>query len=172
MHIAFASIFSRSWMQLPKSFSDTHLGESNETYELRRYIDQGRYSMVFDATDTQSEKPVVIKVLKSGRLDKIAKEIELLTILKDSPGVIRLLNSSSNHTRFNYLVFESIGDDIQALSHIIPLSEQDVKTYFRLLLQALMSCHEHKIMHRDIKPRNIIVNRASETLRLLDFGLR
>lgn len=166
--------FSRSWHQVVTSSTRAESQKVvDNTYEVVRFIDQGRYSMVFDAVHGVSDQPVVLKVLKSGRLDKLSKEIEILEKLRGSAGIIRLLNAS-NSTRFNYLVFESIGAEHRALCHGSgrALSASEVKLYIRLLLQAVKSCHSHKIMHRDIKPKNIVVNTATETLRLLDFGLR
>jgi len=51
------------------------------------------------------------------------------------------------------------------------LCEEDIKIYLYQLLLALYHCHSHGIIHRDVKPRNIVVNPEKKKLKLIDFGL-
>jgi serine/threonine protein kinase len=160
--------------------NDPDATDPTDAYEIVRYIDQGRYSMVFEAIHTPTNSSVIIKVLKSGRVRTVKeeKEVEILSKLKAAPGIVQLQSvSNSNQSRYNFLVFDNDADGIfQPLSHHplrgAPLSEIEVRNYFYLLLRAISSCHEHGIMHRDIKPRNIMINRQSGDLFLIDFGLR
>lgn len=171
---ALPSAFSRVPRFLQSSaFYPTAEVDSIDNYEIVRYLDQGRHSVVFDALHRPTKTPVVIKVLRSRSAHKISRETDILQTVQNCSGVIRLLWSSSGY-RFDYLVFESIGQNCQPLRHDSrqPLSVLEVKVYMHLLLTALKSCHEKNVMHRDIKPRNIIINRDLRLLRLLDFGLR
>lgn len=51
------------------------------------------------------------------------------------------------------------------------LSDYEVRLYLYKLLQALDFAHSRGLMHRDVKPRNIVVNRRTRALRLIDWGL-
>lgn len=55
---------------------------------------------------------------------------------------------------------------------LIPtLDDFDIRLYLFKLLQALDYCHSHGIMHRDVKPLNIVINHEAKQLRLIDWGL-
>lgn len=146
--------------------------DNGNDYEIVRYIDQGRYSMVFEAIQQPSTDSVVIKVLKNS-LPAKSNEVSILRLLRDVPDIVSLKHASSGG-RFDHLVFSGNGGKHQPLCHgaHTPLTPAEVKKYFHDLLTALSSCHERSIIHRDVKPKNIAIVRHSGTLRLLDFGLR
>lgn len=50
-------------------------------------------------------------------------------------------------------------------------TDQDVRFYFYELLKALDACHSMGIMHRDVKPHNLIIDHVRRRLRLIDWGL-
>lgn len=51
------------------------------------------------------------------------------------------------------------------------LGDKEIRVYLYKLLTALDYCHSHGIMHRDVKPLNIVINPKSQELRLIDWGL-
>jgi len=51
------------------------------------------------------------------------------------------------------------------------LGDMDFRLYLYKILQALEYCHSNGIMHRDVKPLNIVINHAERRLRLIDWGL-
>ena len=70
------------------------------------------------------------------------------------------------------LVLESLGDEVQYLGHQgKSLDGEEIKYYMRCLLTGLKECHQAGIMHRDIKNRNIMVNKVTKQLRIIDLGL-
>ena len=158
--------------RLHKTTPRTRQSEPGSGYEIVRYIDQGRYSMVFEAVERPSADRVVIKILKNS-LPAKSNEVSILRSLRGAPNIVSLKHVSSGG-RFDYLVFSSTGGKHQPLSHGAhgPLTPKEVKKFFYDLLTALSSCHERCILHRDVKPKNIAIVRDSGTLRLLDFGLR
>lgn len=46
-----------------------------------------------------------------------------------------------------------------------------VQSYVYQILKAMQFCHAHRVLHRDLKPQNILIDRASNTVKVADFGL-
>lgn len=174
--------FSRALEALTTSVIDA------SELELRRFIDSGRFSNVYEAKIGGSQ-PCVCKVLKPDVLDtKILREVDILERCDDIEGVIHLLGIIKNDkSRSVGLIFESVGENYQWLSHkgrppnvkselkselesSNPLSKQEIKYYMHRLLLTLQKIHRRGIMHRDVKPRNVIIDRVSRALKLIDFG--
>ena len=51
------------------------------------------------------------------------------------------------------------------------LTIDDIQVYMKSLFLALMTVHDHGIIHRDVKPSNVLFNYKNKTLKLIDFGL-
>ena len=72
-----------------------------------------------------------------------------------------------------YCVMELMESDLASLLYGLEsrLSAGAVKLFMRQLCKGLAYCHAHMVMHRDIKPQNLLVNSATRTLKIADFGL-
>ncbi|CCM02637.1 uncharacterized protein FIBRA_04741 [Fibroporia radiculosa] len=142
-----------------------------DRYEITRRIGGGRYSEVFEGNDLSNEEAVVIKVLKPVAKKKIKREIKILRNLSGGPNIVGLLDVVHDPpSRSHSLIMEYVENtDWKELYN--SLSELEVKHYVFQLLRALDFIHERGIMHRDVKPGNIMFNRESGNLRLIDWGL-
>lgn len=74
-----------------------------------------------------------------------------------------------------YLVFEFLNQDLKKLldaqkTHTVGLPKPTVKSYLWQLLQGISHCHAHRILHRDLKPQNLLID-AKGHIKLADFGL-
>ena len=141
--------------------------------EIVRFLDEGRFSSVFVGEDTRSHREVVIKVLHPTYLGKVKREIRMLRACQRLQYFIKLFGVvKCQSLRTVALILESLGAEVECLGHhAIPLNTEEVKHYMRCLLTGLKECHQLGIMHRDIKNRNIMVNRDSRELRIIDLGL-
>lgn len=142
-----------------------------ERYEMVRSIGRGKYSDVYEGVDTRNDVPVIIKLLKPVRKVKIAREIRILELLRGGPNIIALLDiCHDNISSTPSLVFEKIS--LTNLKQVmLTLSLADAKIYLYQVFKALDYCHSRGIMHRDVKPMNIVVCTETKMLKLIDWGL-
>ncbi|KAJ7924890.1 kinase-like domain-containing protein [Mycena leptocephala] len=129
-----------------------------DRYEIVRRMGGGKYSEVFEGIDMVNSDRCVIKVLKPVAAKKIKREIKVLRNLTGGPNVIALVD-------VEYV--ENV--DWKRLFPVF--TESDIKHYTFQLLLALSHVHAHGIMHRDVKPANVMIDYQRRTLRLIDWGL-
>lgn len=111
----------------------------------------------------------MIKILKPVRTEKIFRETKILQTLYGGPNIVKLYDVvKSGETPC--LVFEHI-PHIETRNIILKLNDMDIRLYMFKILQALDYAHSHGIMHRDIKPLNIVIDHDARDLRVIDWGL-
>jgi casein kinase II subunit alpha len=140
-------------------------------YEIIRKIGRGKYSEVFEGYDVKKNSPICIKILKPVKKSKIKREIKILKNLKGGPNVIQLLDTVKDPvSRIPSLVFEYINNT--NFKTLYPtFTDFDVRYYIYEILKALDYCHSCGIMHRDVKPHNVMIDHETRKLRLIDWGL-
>ena len=139
-------------------------------------IGEGMTSKVFKALDKKTGTTVAIKVLNPHlKTDKISlerfkREIQITRAIHH-PNVISIYDLAVRGD-LNYLVMEFI--DGMSLKDYIklhsPLSIQTVVSVITQLLDALSLCHSKSVIHRDLKPQNIMIT-ADGNIKILDFGI-
>lgn len=113
----------------------------------------------------------VVKILKPVRTEKIFREIKILQTLYGGPNIVRLLDVVRDaSSKTPSLIYEYI-PNIESKLLFPRLTDLDVRLYVYKLLEALDYSHQHGIMHRDVKPLNIVINHDEHALRLIDWGL-
>ncbi|CAL6356789.1 unnamed protein product [Bathycoccus prasinos] len=136
-------------------------------------------SMTMDANkndESYSQQFVAIKKIRLGKAKEginftAIREIKLLRELHH-PHVVPLVDVFSKKRNL-HLVFEfASGGDLEMIikDSSIDLSIADVKSYLRMSLEAIAFCHQNWILHRDVKPNNLLVHETG-ALKLADFGL-
>jgi len=140
-------------------------------YEVIKKIGRGKYSEVFEGIDVEKGQKCVIKILKPIRKNKIKREIKILQNLSGGPNVVKLLDVVRDPaSKTTSLVFESINNtDYRVLYP--ELTDFDIRYYIYEVLKALDYAHSMGIMHRDVKPHNIMIDHEKKELRLIDWGL-
>ena len=145
-------------------------GEQDD-YEVVRKVGRGKYSEVFEGMHGANDKKCVIKILKPVKKKKIKREIKILQNLTGGPNIIKLLDIVREpQSKTPSLIFEYVNNtDFKVLYPV--LTDYDVRYYILELLKALDFCHSQGIMHRDVKPHNVMIDHEKRQLRLIDWGL-
>lgn len=140
-------------------------------YEIVRKIGRGKYSEAFEGASLVNSQTCVIKVLKPVKKKKIKREIKILQNLAGGTNVVSLLDVVRDPvSKTPSLIFEYIHNtDFRILYP--KLTDFDVRYYMFELLKAIDFCHSKGIMHRDVKPHNVMIDHANRKLRLIDWGL-
>ena len=142
-----------------------------ENYQALSKIGRGRYSEVFEGINIKTSNKVVIKILKEIKLLKYKREIKILNTLKDCPNCVKLLEVVQDPDYKIYCLIYECTNSYDLKRFKFSLSENDIRIYTYKILKCLEYCHSKNIMHRDIKPGNIVVNSLNKELRVVDWGL-
>lgn len=163
----------------------THLSdESNFTpgrrigsYQLRCKIGQGGMGTVYlaERADEEYRKRVALKIIKRGMdtdaiLGRFRRERQILASLQN-PNIAMLLDGGTSADGLPYFVMEYIeGQPLLDYcdSRSLPIRER--LTLFRTICSAVQYAHQNQVVHRDLKPGNILVT-AEGIPKLVDFGI-
>ncbi|KAI0525084.1 hypothetical protein KFK09_004474 [Dendrobium nobile] len=142
-----------------------------DDYEVVRKVGRGKYSEVFEGINVSNDERCVIKILKPVKKKKIKREIKILQNLCGGPNIVKLLDIvRDQHSKTPSLIFEYVNStDFKILYPT--LTDYDIRYYIYELLKALDYCHSQGIMHRDVKPHNVMIDHELRKLRLIDWGL-
>jgi non-specific serine/threonine protein kinase/serine/threonine-protein kinase len=146
-------------------------------YRVVREIGRGGMGAVYlaERADGQYEHRVALKVIKRGMdteqvLARFRAERQILASL-DHPNIARLLDGGSTDQGVPFFAMEYIeGEPIDAWAAGRSLSVEDRLSLFLQVCGAVAYAHQHLVVHRDIKPLNILVT-AEGAPKLLDFGI-
>lgn len=149
----------------------TFPSRNQDNYEVVRKVGRGKYSDVFEGVCVSNNEKCIIKILKPVKKKKIKREIKILQGLCGGTNIIKLLDICRDpHSKVPSLIFEHVNNsDFKTL--FPTFTSQDVRYYIYEVLRALDFAHSNGVMHRDVKPHNIVVDPATKKLRLIDWGL-
>jgi len=146
-----------------------------DDYRKIEKIGEGTYGVVYKAIDKVTGAVVALKKIRldvetEGVPSTAIREISLLKEL-DHPNIVRLMDVVHSEKRL-YLVFEFLNQDLKRYMDSQPqgLPLPIAKSYLKQLLQGISYCHSHRILHRDLKPQNLLID-AFGCIKLADFGL-
>jgi serine/threonine protein kinase len=146
-----------------------------KSFERLQKIGEGTYGVVFQARNRTTDKIVAVKIMKfdqeeDGIPPTTLREMSILRSISH-PNIVSLEEVCIEPGQL-MLVFEYVPHDLRRLLHpkCSPLDLRVVRSYSFQLLAGLYALHSHRIIHRDIKPDNLLLDDKG-FLKICDFGL-
>lgn len=146
-----------------------------ERYQKLEKIGEGTYGVVYKAKDRITGMIVALKRIRLEAEDEgipstAIREISLLKELRH-PNIVRLYDVVHTERKLT-LVFEYLDQDLKKYLDVCDggLDSAICKSFLFQLVTGVAFCHHHRVLHRDLKPQNLLINREGE-LKLADFGL-
>ncbi|XP_069990844.1 MAP/microtubule affinity-regulating kinase 3 isoform X34 [Penaeus vannamei] len=143
-------------------------------YRLLKTIGKGNFAKVKLAKHIPTGKEVAIKIidktqLNPGSLQKLFREVRIMKIL-DHPNIVKLFQVIETE-RTLYLVMEyaSGGEVFDYLVFHGRMKEKEARAKFRQIVSAVQYCHQKKIIHRDLKAENLLLD-SEMVIKIADFG--
>eukprot|EP01063_Lacrimia_lanifica_P023540 TRINITY_DN3110_c0_g1_i1.p1 TRINITY_DN3110_c0_g1~~TRINITY_DN3110_c0_g1_i1.p1 ORF type:complete len:308 (+),score=103.33 TRINITY_DN3110_c0_g1_i1:139-1062(+) len=148
---------------------------SSTKYTKLDKVGEGTYGVVYKAKDKVSGQLVALKRMRLEVEDEgipcsALREILLLKELKH-PNIVSLIDVAHSEKKLT-LVFEFMDQDLKMYldSHSGDIAACDVGSFQKQLVESIAYCHSRSVLHRDLKPQNLLIGR-DKTLKLADFGL-
>uniref|UniRef100_A0A674HPK9 non-specific serine/threonine protein kinase n=1 Tax=Taeniopygia guttata TaxID=59729 RepID=A0A674HPK9_TAEGU len=144
-----------------------------ENYHILGLIGEGSFGRVYKGRRKHSAQVVALKFIpKVGRSEKelknLQREIEIMRDLHH-PNIIQMLDSFETANEVVVVTNYAEGDLFQILEDDGWLPESKIQTIAAQLISALYYLHSHRILHRDMKPQNILLGKDG-VVKLCDFG--
>jgi len=151
-------------------------------YRLDSRIGAGGMSTVYLAFDTVLERPVAIKLMHrhiasdADQLERFRREAKAVAQL-NHPHIVTVIDAGEEHGEAEeegatpYIVFEHVdGETLKALVREGPLEITQALAYAIEIARGLGAAHERHIVHRDVKPHNVLLT-AEGRAKITDFGI-
>lgn len=152
----------------------------NARYDVTRQLGSGTYGVVCAAVDRRTGSQVAIKKLKNAIEDatdakRLLRELKILRHFAGHDNVVCLsdLIVYPNTSTFNhlYIITEQVDTDLlEVIRSSQNLMDEHVRFFMYQLCRAIKYMHSAKVIHRDLKPNNLLVNINCD-LKVCDFGL-
>jgi eukaryotic-like serine/threonine-protein kinase len=141
-------------------------------FRVRERLGSGGFGTVYRALDQRLERDVAVKVMEVGAqpIGRVLREAQAVARL-NHPGVVTLYELGEDGRRA-YLVSELVeGETLARMERSGKLSDRDVGEAAADLCDALDHAHSRGVVHRDIKPQNVLLAAGEGPAKLMDFGI-
>jgi calcium-dependent protein kinase len=167
-----------------KNFATEHTSKFDEKYEMVEKLGEGNFGEVFCAKGKESENERAVKILTKSLIGEeeilvIENEIKILRSV-DHPNILKLYEVFENEETYQIVTDMmrggSLADDLEEKGtdeRFGTLTEKDAAILMRQLLSCINYCHHNRIVHRDVKTENMMLqgNKVLDHMKVIDFGL-
>ncbi len=148
----------------------------SDRYRLEAKLGSGGMSTVYLARDEVLDRPVAVKLMHQGmtdqpdQLERFNQEARAVAKLSN-PNVVAVIDAGEDNGR-PYIVFEYVqGETLkQRIGRVGALDATEALAYGVEVAQGLSVAHEREMVHRDVKPQNVLID-ATGRAKLTDFGI-
>jgi serine/threonine-protein kinase len=145
-------------------------------YRLKAKLGSGGMSTVYLARDETLDRPVAAKVMhlhmseQADQLERFRREARAVAKISH-PNVVAVIDAGEDHGH-PYIVFEYVeGENLkQRIKRLGPLDPQEALAYAIEVARGLSVAHARKLVHRDVKPQNVLID-AEGRAKVTDFGI-
>jgi len=159
-------------------------GATLDRYRVERWLGGGGFGAVYRANHTVMDRAVALKVLhaqmrtKPKAVTRFFGEAKAATAI-GHPGIVQVFDAGTTAEGHAFLAMELVdGCSLKDLAEVGPLTPARAIRIALAVLEALAAAHEAGIVHRDVKPGNIMLggtspdgSRSGDDVRLVDFGV-
>lgn len=145
-------------------------------YEIQQKLGKGAYGVVWKSVDKKTRDVVALKKIfdafqNATDAQRTFREIMFLQEVNNHENIIRLLNVlKAENDRDIYLIFEYMETDLHAVIRANILEDIHKQFIMYQLFKALKYMHSAELLHRDVKPSNLLLNSECQ-MKIADFGL-
>ena len=145
-----------------------------DRYQKIEKIGEGTYGVVYKARDVVTNHTVALKKIRLEGEDEgvpptAIREISVLREITHE-NIVKLIDIVHSEMKL-YLIFEYLEKDLRKFTESCKnLSEELIKKLIHQILSGICHCHRHRILHRDLKPQNLLID-SNQNLKIADFGL-
>lgn len=141
-------------------------------------IGEGTYGIVYKGQDKKTGQFVAMKKIRLESEDEgvpstAIREISMLKELRH-PNIVSLEDVIMQENRL-YLIFEFLSMDLKRyldnFDQNVYLDVKVLKSFLYQIVQGMCFCHQRRVLHRDLKPQNLLVDAKNNIIKLADFGL-
>ncbi|XP_052834981.1 MAP/microtubule affinity-regulating kinase 3-like [Drosophila gunungcola] len=149
-------------------------GNGNGVYKIIKTLGKGNFAKVKLAIHVPTGREVAIKVidktqLNTGNMERLYREVDIMKQL-NHPNIVRLFHViESERTLYLVMEYASRGELFDHLVKKGRLQEADARVFFRQLVSAIQYCHSKRIVHRDLKAENLLLDQDMN-IKIADFG--
>lgn len=153
------------------------MAEQVGKYEIGRSLGEGQFGKVKEAVDLETGARLAVKIIKKSNIktkkdiETVKKEVKFMKILNGHPNILELQDLLEDSEKL-YLVLEIAagGDLFDRIVSVGGFTEDAARVFFKQILSGLEHCHKENIVHRDMKPENLLLG-DNDILKISDFGL-
>jgi len=146
----------------------------NYRIEDRKILGRGSFSSVYLGTNLDTHEKVAIKKMSLNKdIDMVEREIRIVTKLIAMSNPYKNIVTYHDVIKTNatvFIIMEMCPDGTFSSLLVKPMKEKFTRYYFKQIIDSLKALHELNIIHRDIKPDNILIFNDYKTLKICDFG--
>ncbi|XP_054005642.1 serine/threonine-protein kinase MARK2-like isoform X3 [Hylaeus anthracinus] len=153
-----------------RTSEEPHIGK----YKLLKTIGKGNFAKVKLAKHVPTGKEVAIKIidktqLNQNSLQKLFREVRIMKML-DHPNIVKLFQViETEKTLYLVMEYASGGEVFDYLVLHGRMKEKEARAKFRQIVSAVQYCHQKKIIHRDLKAENLLLD-SEMNIKIADFG--
>ncbi|MCA9189548.1 MAG: serine/threonine protein kinase [Planctomycetales bacterium] len=151
-------------------------------YEILDELGRGGMGVVYRARQRAADRIVALKVIRedflkslprsarAGMMERFRNESQAAARL-DHPNIVTLFDAGEFEGQPYYSMQYVDGESLSEMVRRRPLETRQAARYMEMVAAAVHSAHEAGVLHRDLKPQNILVTRRSDSPMVADFGL-